>query len=70
MVALIKALNYEKAHVVGHSNGGNIVLVMLLEYPEVVATCIPQAANAYVSQDLIDKEPAIFDPDRVAREKP
>jgi len=70
MSALIKTLGYEKAHVVGHSNGGNIVLVMLLEHPEVVASCVPQAANAYVSQDLIDKEPAIFDPDRVAREKP
>lgn len=68
--ALIRALGYQRAHLIGHSNGGNVVLVTLLEHPDVVQTCIPQAANAYVSQDLIDKEPALFDPDRVAREAP
>jgi len=68
--ALIRALGYERAHLIGHSNGGNVVLVALLEHPEVVQTCIPQAANAYVSQDLIEKEPRLFDPDRVARESP
>lgn len=68
--ALLRALGHTRAHVVGHSNGGNVALVMLLEHPEVVQTCIPQAANAYVSQDLIDKEPRIFEPERVAREAP
>lgn len=68
--ALIRALGYERAHLIGHSNGGNVVLVTLLEHPDVVQTCVPQAANAYVSQDLIDKEPIIFDPDRVARDAP
>ncbi|HZY41054.1 MAG TPA: alpha/beta fold hydrolase, partial [Anaerolineae bacterium] len=70
VAALIRALGYERAHLIGHSNGGNVALVTLLEHPEVVQTCIPQAANAYVSQDLIDNEPAIFEPDRVARESP
>jgi pimeloyl-ACP methyl ester carboxylesterase len=69
-VALIRALDYERAHIIGHSNGGNVALVTLLEHPEVVQTCIPQAANAYVSQFLIDREPAVFDPERVAREAP
>ncbi len=68
--ALIRALGYERAHVIGHSNGGNVALVTLLEHPDVVQTCIPQAANAYVTQYLIDREPAIFDPERVAREAP
>jgi pimeloyl-ACP methyl ester carboxylesterase len=68
--ALVRALGYEQAHFVGHSNGGNVVLVALLEHPEVVATCIPQAANAYVSADLIEKEPPLFDPERVARDAP
>lgn len=68
--ALIRALGYERAHVIGYSNGGNVALVTLLEHPAVIQTCIPQAANAYVSPDLIEKEPAIFDPDRVAREAP
>lgn len=67
---LIRALGCERAHLIGHSNGGNVVLVDLLEHPDVVQTCIPQAANAYVSPDLVEKEPPLFDPDRVAREAP
>jgi pimeloyl-ACP methyl ester carboxylesterase/cell wall-associated NlpC family hydrolase len=70
MAALIRALGYERAHVIGHSNGGNVALVVLVEHPEVVQTAIPQAANAYVSQDLIDVEPGKFDPERVKREAP
>jgi hypothetical protein len=42
----------------------------LLEHPEVVQTAIPQAANAWVSPDLPEIEPAKFDPERVAREAP
>ena len=68
--ALIRALGYPRAHVVGHSNGGNVALVMLVEHPDVVATCVVQAGNAYVSDDLIELEPAKFDPDRVEREEP
>jgi pimeloyl-ACP methyl ester carboxylesterase len=66
----IRALGYERAHVIGHSNGGNVALVMLMEYPEVIQTCIPQAANAFVTQYLIEREPVLFDPERVAREAP
>ena len=33
-------------------------------------TCIPQAANAYVTRYLIEREPKVFDPERVAREAP
>ncbi len=68
--ALIHSLGFDRAHVIGHSNGGNVALVTLLEYPEVVDKCVIQAANAYVSQDLIEREPRIFDPDRVQRESP
>ena len=68
--ALVRALGYERAHIIGHSNGGNVALVTLLEHPEVVQTCIPQAANAYVTPYLIDREPAVFDPERVARSYP
>lgn len=66
----IRALGFERAHVIGHSNGGNVALVMLMEHPAVMAACIPQAANAFVSADLVEKEPGVFDPDRVAREAP
>ena len=68
--ALVRALGYERAHVIGHSNGGNVALVALVEHPEIVQTAILQAANAYVSADLIEKEPAIFDPDYIARARP
>jgi len=67
---LIDALGYPQAHIVGHSNGGNVALVMLLEHPDVVATCVVQAGNAYVSSDLLELEPAKFDPDRVESEDP
>lgn len=67
---LIRALGFERAHLVGHSNGGNVVLVTLLEHPEVIQTCIPMAANAWVSPDLPEKEPGLFDPERVERDDP
>ncbi len=70
VAALVRALGYPRAHIIGHSNGGNVALVTLLEHPDIVQTAIPQAANAYVSPDLIEKEPDIFDPDRVARQAP
>ncbi|MBK7453721.1 MAG: alpha/beta fold hydrolase [Anaerolineales bacterium] len=65
----IRALGFERAHVIGHSNGGNIALVTLVEHPDVIQTCIPQAANAWVSPDLVEKEPPIFDPDFIQRER-
>jgi pimeloyl-ACP methyl ester carboxylesterase len=70
VAGLVRGLGYERAHIVGHSNGGNVALVTLLEHPEVVQTAILQAANAYVSAGLEEGEPAESDPDQVAREKP
>ena len=67
---LVRGLGAERAHIVGHSNGGNVALVLAVEHPHVVATSVIQAANAYVSTDLIEREPSLFDPDRVAREDP
>ncbi len=68
--AFVHAMGYERAHIIGHSNGGNVALVTLMEHPEVIQTCIPQAANAYVTRYLIEREPKVFDPERVAREVP
>ena len=68
--AFVHAIGYERAHIVGHSNGGNVALVTLLEHPEVVQTCVIQAANAYVTRYLLEREPRVFDADRVAREAP
>lgn len=70
VAAFIRAMGYEKGHIIGHSNGGNVALVTLMEFPEVVQTCIPQAANAYVTRYLVEREPKVFDADRVAREVP
>lgn len=70
VAAFVRAMGYERAHIIGHSNGGNVALVTLMEHPEAVQTCIPQAANAYVTRYLIEREPKVFDPNRVAREAP
>lgn len=59
-----------RAHVVGHSNGGNVALVMTVEHSDVIASSVIQAGNAYVSEDLVAAEPRLFDPDRVDREDP
>jgi pimeloyl-ACP methyl ester carboxylesterase len=70
VAAFVHTMGYERAHIFGHSNGGNVALVTLMEHPEIAQTCIPQAANAYVTRYLIEREPKVFDPDRVAREAP
>ena len=70
VATFVHAMGYERAHLIGHSNGGNVALVTLMEHPEVVKTCIAQAANAYVTRYLIEREPRVLDPDRVAREAP
>ncbi len=70
VATFVHTMGYDKAHIIGHSNGGNAALVTLIEHPDVVQTCIPQAANAYVTRYLIEREPKLFDPDRVAREAP
>jgi pimeloyl-ACP methyl ester carboxylesterase len=70
VAVFVHALGYERAHIIGHSNGGNVALVTLMEHSDIVQTCIPQAANAYVTRYLIEREPKVFDPERVAREVP
>jgi len=70
VAAFVRAMGYERAHIIGHSNGGNVALVTAAEHPEVTRTCIPQAANAYVTRYLIEREPKVFDPERLSRENP
>jgi pimeloyl-ACP methyl ester carboxylesterase len=70
VAAFVRAMGYERAHLIGHSNGGNVALVTLMEHPEVVQTCIPQAANAYITRYLINREPVYFDAVRIEREEP
>jgi pimeloyl-ACP methyl ester carboxylesterase len=68
LAVFVRAVGYERAHIIGHSNGGNVALVTLMEHPEIVQTCVVQAANAYVTRYLIEREPKVFSPDRVARQ--
>lgn len=70
VAAFVRTLGYERAHIIGHSNGGNIALVTLMEHPEIIQTCILQAANAYVTRYLVEREPKVFDPEYLAREAP
>lgn len=70
MAALIRNLGYDRAHVIGHSNGGNVALVMAVEHPEVIGAAILQAANAYVDDFLRVREPGVFDPERILHEAP
>lgn len=70
VATFIRAMGYDRAHVIGHSNGGNVALVTLVEHPEVIQTCILQAANAFVTEYLVEREPVLFDPDRVEQKSP
>lgn len=68
--ALIHALGFKKAHVIGHSNGGNIAIVMLMEHADALQTCIAQAGNAWLSKQLIEREKQIFTPAYIAEHYP
>jgi pimeloyl-ACP methyl ester carboxylesterase len=69
-VGLTRKLGHPRAHYIGHSNGGNVVLLILMEHAEAVASCVLQAANAYVSADWAEREPPFFDPDRILQRDP
>lgn len=52
MAELIRVLKIAPAFVVGHSNGGNIALVLTQAHPRLVKRTVVMAGNAYVSDDL------------------
>jgi pimeloyl-ACP methyl ester carboxylesterase len=70
VAGFVRAMEYRRAHIIGHSNGGNVALVTLMEHPAVVQTAVLQAANAYVTPYLIEREPVYFDAERIEREDP
>jgi pimeloyl-ACP methyl ester carboxylesterase len=53
MALFLRVLKMAPAFVVGHSNGGNIALVLMVKHPQVVKKVVVVGANAYVSQDLM-----------------
>lgn len=66
----VRAMGYEQAHIIGHSNGGNVALLTAVEHPDVTRTCITQAANAYVTRYLVQREPVVMDADYVEKNNP
>ena len=62
--------NMKNAHIIGHSNGGNVALVTLMEHSDVIQTCILQAANADATSHLVEREPVYFDVDRISARSP
>jgi len=38
VATFVRAMGYEKAHIIGHSNGGNVAMVVGVEHPEVTQT--------------------------------
>jgi pimeloyl-ACP methyl ester carboxylesterase len=70
LALLVHALGFNTAHVIGHSNGGNVALVYLMEHPGAVQTAILQAANARVTPDLVEREKRVFTPEWVEANDP
>jgi len=70
VAAFVRAMGYERGNVIGHSNGGNVALLVGVEHPEVTKACILQAANAYVTRYLVEREPVVLDADYVAKNNP
>lgn len=52
MAQFLRALRIAPAYVVGHSNGGNVALVLTVKHPGAVKKAVVMAGNAYVSKDL------------------
>ena len=52
LAAFLGALGVAPAFVAGHSNGGNVALLLCAEQPQAVRRAVLMAANAYPSPDL------------------
>jgi pimeloyl-ACP methyl ester carboxylesterase len=53
LAQFLRTMKVAPAFVAGHSNGGNIALVLTVKYPRVVKKAVVMGANAYVSDDLL-----------------
>ena len=64
---LLRALNTGPAHVIGHSNGGNVALYMAKEQPAHTRSAVLLAANGYIDPHIKNRVPVTMDPDYVAQ---
>lgn len=53
MALFLRMLKVAPAFVAGHSNGGNVALVLTVKHPQAVKKAVVMAANSYVSDDLM-----------------
>jgi pimeloyl-ACP methyl ester carboxylesterase len=70
LAELVHMLRFERVHVVGHSNGGNVALVFLMEHSGCAQTAVLQAANAHVTPELVEREVRVFTPEWVEAHAP
>ena len=70
VAAFVRATGHQRMHVIGHSNGGNVALVELVEQADLVPSAVLQAANAYVTDYLREREPVVLQPDYFAAYHP
>jgi pimeloyl-ACP methyl ester carboxylesterase len=59
LATLIKKLGLEKAHIVGHSNGGNVALCLGIKHPELVRTLILAEPGVQFKGDPVDETLAL-----------
>jgi pimeloyl-ACP methyl ester carboxylesterase len=51
-IAFLSALDIEKVHVMGYSDGGSIALLMALERPDLVRSLVLYAAHSHIEESI------------------
>jgi pimeloyl-ACP methyl ester carboxylesterase len=60
----------QRAHIIGHSNGGTVALYLARFHADVVDRVVALAGNAYIDDRVRRGVPVGMNPDRVDRESP
>ena len=68
--ALVRALGFSRAHLMGQGKGANIALATLLEHPEMVQSAVLQAADIFNDQNALEVEPHYTSADLAKVERP
>jgi pimeloyl-ACP methyl ester carboxylesterase len=68
---MLKAIGVkQRAHIIGHSNGGTVALYMARFHADVADRVVALAGNAYIDERVRRGVPVGMNPDRVERESP